>query len=71
MARKPVKLGQARFSIARGKTQIVRVRLSARGLKALKRAKRLKAQVVITLAQSNGRTNVKRSAIALRAPRGR
>jgi peptide/nickel transport system substrate-binding protein len=70
-ARKPVKLGQARFSIARGKTQTVRVRLSARGLKALKRAKRLKAQVVTTLAQSNGRATVKRSSIVLRAPRGR
>jgi ribosomal protein L28 len=66
-----VKVGQARFSIARGKTQTVRVRLSARGLKALKRAKRLKAQVVITLAQSNGRTSVKRSAIVLKAPQGR
>jgi peptide/nickel transport system substrate-binding protein len=70
-ARKPVKLGQARFSIPRGKTQTVRVRLSARGLKALKRAKRLKAQVVVTLNQSNGRTSVKRSTVVLRAPRGR
>jgi hypothetical protein len=70
-ARKPVKLGQARFAIARSKTTTVRVRLTARGFKALKRAKRLKAQVVITLAQSNGRTSVKRGAIVLRAPRGR
>jgi peptide/nickel transport system substrate-binding protein len=70
-ARKPAKLGQARFSIARGKTQTVRVRLSARALKALKRAKRLKAQVVVTLAQSNGRRSVRRSTIVLRAPRSR
>jgi peptide/nickel transport system substrate-binding protein len=70
-ARKPVKIGQARFSIARGKTQRVPVRLSARAVKSLNRAKRLKAQVVVTLAQSNGRTTVKRSTIVLKASRGR
>jgi Bacterial extracellular solute-binding proteins, family 5 Middle len=70
-ARKPVKLGQARFSIPRGKTRTVRVRLSARAFKALKRAKRLRAQVVLTLKQSNGRKSVKRGTIVLRAPRGR
>jgi ABC-type transport system substrate-binding protein len=70
-ARKPVKLGQARFSIPRGKTKVVRVRLSSRGLKALKRAKRLKVQVVVTLVQSDGRRSVKRTTLVLKAPRGR
>jgi peptide/nickel transport system substrate-binding protein len=70
-ARKPVKLGQAQFSIPRGKTKVVRVRLSSRGLKALKRAKRLKVQAVVTLVQSDGRRSVKRTALVLKAPRGR
>ena len=48
-ARKPVKLGQARFSIPRAKTKVVRVRLSKRAFKTLKRAKRLRAQAVVTL----------------------
>jgi ABC-type transport system substrate-binding protein len=70
-ARKPVKLGLARFSIPRGKTRVVRVKLSARALKALKRAKRLRAQAVVTLVQANGRKTVKRSTVVLRAPRRR
>jgi ABC-type transport system substrate-binding protein len=70
-ARKPVKLGQARFSIPRGKTKVVRVRLSSRALRALKRAKRLRAQAVVTLVQANGRKSIKRSTVVLRAPRGR
>jgi ABC-type transport system substrate-binding protein len=70
-ARRPVKLGQARFSIARGKTKTVRVPLSARGFKALKRAKRLKAQVVVTLVQANRRKSIKRSTVVLKAPRRR
>jgi hypothetical protein len=70
-ARKPVKLGQARFSIPRGKTKVVRIKLSARAFKALKRAKRLKAQAVVTLVQANGHKTVKRSSIVLKAPRGR
>jgi hypothetical protein len=70
-ARKPVKLGQARFSIPRGKTKTVRVRLSARAMKALRRAKRLKAQAVVTLRQSTGKKTVKRGSISLRAPRPR
>jgi peptide/nickel transport system substrate-binding protein len=68
-ARKPVKLGQARFSIPRGRTKVVRVRLSGRALKALKRAGRLKARAVLTLRQSTGRTTTRRSTIVLRAPR--
>jgi hypothetical protein len=70
-ARKPAKLGQARFSIPRGRTKTVGVRLSARAMKALRRAKRLKTQVVVTLAQSTGRKTVKRGTITLRAPRTR
>jgi ABC-type transport system substrate-binding protein len=70
-ARKPVKLGQARFSIPRGKTKTVGVRLSARAMKALRRAKRLKAQAVVTLRQSTGKKTVKRGSISLRAPRPR
>jgi hypothetical protein len=70
-ARKPAKLGQARFSIPRGRTKTVGVRLSARAMKALRRAKRLKTQAVVTLAQSTGRKTVKRGTITLRAPRTR
>jgi ABC-type oligopeptide transport system substrate-binding subunit len=70
-ARRPVQLGQARVSIPRGKTRTVRVQLSRRAFKALKRAKRLRAQVVLTLAQANGRKTVKRGSIVLRAPRRR
>jgi ABC-type transport system substrate-binding protein len=70
-ARKPVKLGQARFSIPRGKTKAVPVRLSARSMRTLKRVKRLKAQAVVTLTQSTGKKTVKRGTITLRAPRAR
>jgi hypothetical protein len=70
-ARKPVKLGQARFSIPRGKTRTVSVRLSARAMRALRRVKRLKAQAVVTLTQSTGKKTVKRGTITLRAPRTR
>jgi ABC-type transport system substrate-binding protein len=69
--RKPVKLGQARFSIPRGKTKTVPVRLSAKAMRALKRVKRLKAQAVVTLTQSTGKKTVKRGTITLRAPRTR
>jgi hypothetical protein len=70
-ARKPVKLGQARFSIPRGKTKTVPVRLSARAMRTLKRVKRLKTQAVVTLTQSTGKKTVKRGTITLRAPRAR
>jgi ABC-type transport system substrate-binding protein len=70
-ARKPVKLGQARLSIPRGKTKTVPVRLSARAMRTLKRVKRLKTQAVVTLTQSTGKKTVKRGTITLRAPRAR
>jgi ABC-type transport system substrate-binding protein len=65
--RKPVKLGQASFSIARGRTKAVPVRLTARARKAVRRVARLKAQAVITLRQSSGRRTVKRWRIVLRS----
>jgi ABC-type transport system substrate-binding protein len=70
-ARKPIKLGTARFTIPRGKTRTVRVRLSRRAFNAVKLAKRLKAQAVITLLQPGRKATVKRSTIVLRAPRRR
>jgi hypothetical protein len=68
---KPIKLGAARFSIPRGKTKVVRVRLTRRAFKAVKRAKRLRAQAVVTIVQSSGRKTTKRSTIVLKAPRRR
>jgi ABC-type transport system substrate-binding protein len=68
-ARKPIKLGTARFTIPRGKTRTVRVRLSRRAFNAVKLAKRLKVQAVITLSQPGRKATVKRSTIVLRAPR--
>jgi peptide/nickel transport system substrate-binding protein len=70
-ARKPVKIGQTRFTIPRGKTKVVRVRLTARAFRALKKAKRLRAQAVVTLVQANGRKTTKRSTVVLKAPRRR
>jgi hypothetical protein len=67
-ARKPVKLGQARFSIPRGKTQTVRVKLTRRALKTLKRVKKLRVQAVLTLRQSSGRRTVTRPKLVLKAP---
>jgi Bacterial extracellular solute-binding proteins, family 5 Middle len=69
--KKPIKLGAARFSIPRGKTKVVRVRLTRRAFRAVKRAKRLRAQAVVTIVQSTGRKTTKRSAIVLKAPRRR
>jgi ABC-type transport system substrate-binding protein len=66
-ARKPVKLGQASFSIARGRAKTVPVRLTARARKAVRRVGRLKAQAVVTLRQSSGRRTVKRWRIVLRS----
>jgi ABC-type transport system substrate-binding protein len=70
-ARKPVKLGQARFTIPRGKTKIVRVRLSKRAFKTLRKAKRLRAQAVVTLRHSTRRPTVRRTNVVLKAPRRR
>ena len=69
--RKPIKLGTARFTIPRGKTRTVRVRLSRRAFNAVKLARRLKVQAVITLSQPGRKATVKRSTIVLRAPRRR
>jgi ABC-type transport system substrate-binding protein len=65
-ARKPVKVGQSRFSIPRGKTKVVRVRLARRALKVVRRAGRLKVQAVLRIRQATGRTTVKRAPLILR-----
>jgi ABC-type transport system substrate-binding protein len=65
-ARKPVKVGQSRFSIPRGKTKVVRVRLVKRALNVVRRMGRLKVQAVVRIRQANGRTTVKRASLILR-----
>jgi ABC-type transport system substrate-binding protein len=66
LATSKLRLGSARFSIPAGRTATVRVKLSSRGLKLLRKAKRLRVQAVVTVGKK-----VSRRTIALRAPRGR
>jgi alpha-tubulin suppressor-like RCC1 family protein len=64
-----VTLGTSRFSIARGRTAILEVRLTGRGFGVLVRMKRLRTRVGIRYAQPDGTTTAATGVIILRTPR--
>jgi hypothetical protein len=63
-----LKLGSRTFSIATGRTQTVKVKLTARGFEVLVRAKRLSTRVRISHSQPAGGTTAATRAITLTAP---
>jgi len=63
-----VTLGRKSFSIARGLTRAVKVKLNARGFKLLVRALRLPARLRIRYGQPDGGTTTATRAITLVAP---
>lgn len=70
-ARKRVSLGTARFSIAAGKTAVVKVRLSRAGQRLLKRLGRVRARLTLTAADKAGNTSTKTVLVTVKAPRRR
>jgi hypothetical protein len=65
---KRVKLGGSAFKVQSGKKGKVTVRLTRKGLKLLKRARKIKAKVTITV--TRGGMNVKKTVtVSLRAPK--
>jgi alpha-tubulin suppressor-like RCC1 family protein len=64
-----MKLGSRTFAIAPGRTQTVKVKLTARGFKLLVRVKRLSARVRISYKQPAGGTATATRTITLVAPR--
>jgi len=66
--RRRVKLGGSSFKVKTGKTGRVRVKLTRKGLRLLKRRKRIKAKVAITV--KRGSVSAKKTVtVTLRAPK--
>ena len=65
-----VKLGRSAFTVAAGESARVKIKLSPKGLRLLKRRKRISAKVNITVTRGAKRT-AKTVKVTLRAPRQR
>jgi hypothetical protein len=67
---KPVRLGRSSFKVKTGKRGKVRVKLTRKGLRLLKRQKRIKATVKITVTRS-GLSAKKTVRVTLKAPKAK
>jgi hypothetical protein len=67
--RRKIKLGSRAFSIGAGRTVTVRVKLTRRGFRAVKRLGRLRARVVIVTRQAGGGKRTASRTITLKGPR--
>jgi len=69
-SRKTIKLGSSSFKVKSGKKGKITVKLTRKGLKALKRLKRLKVTVTVTVKRGNN-TATKKVKVTLKAPKKR
>jgi hypothetical protein len=56
-----VRIGSTRFTIPARKTKVVKITLSKRGKQLLRKTRRLRVQLVLTLASSNGPRKISRN----------